>query len=90
MKAAGLPSREIARRVGAAPSTVRQAIRQSQAAGLTWPFPRAHGRGPGTPPVRQDRQWQPARVTAASPSPIVRPCTASSSASSDAVDPVMG
>jgi hypothetical protein len=37
MKAAGLPSREIARRVGAAPSTVRLAIRRFEAAGLTWP-----------------------------------------------------
>ena len=39
MKAAGLPSREIARRVGAAPSTVRLAIRRFEAAGLTWPLP---------------------------------------------------
>ncbi|MGY4257831.1 hypothetical protein ACVI1L_004899 [Bradyrhizobium sp. USDA 4516] len=39
MKAAGLPSREIARREGAAPSTVRLAIRRFEAAGLTWPLP---------------------------------------------------
>lgn len=39
MKAAGLPSREISRRVGAAPSTVRPAIRRFEAAGLTWPLP---------------------------------------------------
>ena len=35
MKAAGMPSREIARRVGAAPSTVRLTIRRFEAAGLT-------------------------------------------------------
>ena len=31
--------REIARRVGAAPSTVRLTIRRFEAAGLTWPLP---------------------------------------------------
>ncbi|MGY3234525.1 hypothetical protein ACVMAJ_001415 [Bradyrhizobium sp. USDA 4448] len=36
MKAAGLPSREIARRMGAAPSTVRLRF---EAAGLSWPLP---------------------------------------------------
>ncbi len=36
MKAAGMPSREIARRVGAAPSTVRLTIRRFEAAGLAW------------------------------------------------------
>jgi transposase len=39
MKAAGMPSREIARRVGAAPSTVRLTVRRFEAAGLTWPLP---------------------------------------------------
>ena len=39
MKAAGLPSREIARRVGVAPSTIRLTIRRCEAAGLTWPLP---------------------------------------------------
>jgi transposase len=39
MKAAGLPSREIARRIGAAPSTVRLTVRRFDAAGLTWPLP---------------------------------------------------
>ena len=39
MKAAGLPNREIARRVGAAPSTVRLALRRFEAAGLSWPLP---------------------------------------------------
>ena len=39
MKAAGMQSREIARRVGAAPSTVRLTIRRFEAAGLTWPLP---------------------------------------------------
>jgi IS30 family transposase len=41
MKAAGMPSREIARRVRAAPSTVRLTIRRFEAAGLTWPLPDA-------------------------------------------------
>ena len=35
----GVPSREIARRIGIAPSTVRTTIRRFQAAGLTWPLP---------------------------------------------------
>src|SRR4051812_35237507 len=39
MKAAGMPSREIARRVGAAPSTRRQTIRRFEAGGLTSPLP---------------------------------------------------
>ncbi|MCP2223701.1 helix-turn-helix domain-containing protein [Bradyrhizobium elkanii] len=39
MKVAGLPSREIARRIGAAPSTVRLTIRRFEAAGLSWPLP---------------------------------------------------
>jgi transposase len=34
LKSAGMPSREIARRVGAAPSTVRLTIRRFEAAGL--------------------------------------------------------
>jgi hypothetical protein len=39
LKAAGMPSREIARRVGTAPSTIRLTIRRFEAAGLTWPLP---------------------------------------------------
>ncbi len=39
MKAAGLPNREIAQRMGAAPSTVRFTIRRFEAAGLSWPLP---------------------------------------------------
>ena len=39
MKSAGMPTREIARRVGAAPSTVRLTIRRFEAAGLSWPLP---------------------------------------------------
>src|SRR6266702_1033533 len=39
LKAAGLPSREIARRVGSAPSTVRLTIRRFEGAGLSWPLP---------------------------------------------------
>jgi hypothetical protein len=39
LRAAGMPSREIARRVGAAPSTVRLTIRRFEASGLSWPLP---------------------------------------------------
>jgi transposase len=39
MKSAGMSSREIARRIGAAPSTVRLTGRRFEAAGLTWPLP---------------------------------------------------
>ena len=39
LKAAGMPSREIARRVGTAPSTVRLTIRRFEVAGLSWPLP---------------------------------------------------
>lgn len=39
MKSAGMLSREIARRVGAAPSTVRLTIRRFEASGLSWPLP---------------------------------------------------
>jgi transposase len=39
MKSAGMPIREIARRVGAAPSTVRLTVRRFEASGLTWPLP---------------------------------------------------
>ena len=35
MKSAGMPTREIARRIGAAPSTVRLTVRRFEAAGLT-------------------------------------------------------
>ena len=38
LKSAGMASREIARRVGAAPSTVRLTIRRFEAAGLNWPL----------------------------------------------------
>jgi transposase len=34
----GVPTREIARRIGVAPSTVRTTIRRFQAAGLSWPL----------------------------------------------------
>src|ERR1700757_3756067 len=61
LKTAGMPTRDIARRMGTAPSTVRLTIRRFEAAGLTWPlsdditdtelearlFARA-GAGPGT------------------------------------------
>lgn len=35
----GVSTREIARRIGVAPSTVREMIRRLQAAGLSWPLP---------------------------------------------------
>jgi transposase-like protein len=35
----GVPTREIARRIGVTPSTVRTTIRPFQAAGLSWPLP---------------------------------------------------
>ena len=35
----GVPTREIARRIGVAASTVRATIRRFQAAGLSWPLP---------------------------------------------------
>jgi transposase len=35
----GVPNREIARRIGMAPSTVRTTIGRFQAAGLSWPLP---------------------------------------------------
>jgi transposase len=38
LKSAGMPTREIARRVGTAP-TVRLTIHRFEAAGLTWPLP---------------------------------------------------
>src|SRR5260370_22483083 len=38
LKSAGMPIREIARRMGTAPSTVRLTIRRFEAAGLTWPL----------------------------------------------------
>src|SRR6266702_2685075 len=39
LKSAGMPTREIARRMGTAPSMVRLTIRRFEAAGLTWPLP---------------------------------------------------
>ena len=39
LKSAGMPTREIARRVGTAASTVRLTIRRFEASGLTWPLP---------------------------------------------------
>jgi hypothetical protein len=39
LKAAGMPSHEIAWRVGSAPSTVQLTIRRFEASGLTWPLP---------------------------------------------------
>src|SRR6266704_2809911 len=38
LRSAGMPIREIARRMGTAPSTVRLTIRRFEAAGLSWPL----------------------------------------------------
>src|SRR6201996_5908039 len=38
LRSTGMPTREIARRVGTAPSTVRATIRRFEAAGLSWPL----------------------------------------------------
>ena len=35
----GVPTREIARRIGVAASTVRATVKRFQAAGLSWPLP---------------------------------------------------
>ncbi|MCK1623324.1 helix-turn-helix domain-containing protein [Bradyrhizobium sp. 160] len=72
MKAAGLPSREIARRVGAAPSTVRLALRRFEAARLTWPLPDELTDVPGNGNRQGHR-----RIA----EPTGRPCTANSNAS---------
>ena len=39
LKSAGMPTREIARRLGTVPSTVRLTIRRFEAAGLSWLLP---------------------------------------------------
>jgi transposase len=39
LRSAGMPTREIARRLGTVPSTVRLTIRRFEAAGLSWPLP---------------------------------------------------
>ena len=38
LRSAGMPTREIARQMGTAPSTVRLTIHRFEAAGLTWPL----------------------------------------------------
>ena len=40
---ASLPSREIARRLGLAPSTVREVLSWLESAGLSWPLPEGIG-----------------------------------------------
>src|SRR5271166_7096712 len=40
---AGLPTREIARRLGLAPSTVRETLSRLESAGLSWPLPEGIG-----------------------------------------------
>jgi transposase-like protein len=68
LKEAGLAVHEIARRVGAAPSTVRETLRRIEAAGLAFPPPeeltdaalearlfRQRGHQTGPPPARRAR-----------------------------------
>jgi DNA-binding MarR family transcriptional regulator len=81
MKAAGLPSREIARRMGAAPSTVRLTIRRFEAAGLSWPLPDELTDAALEARLLPRPAMVTGRVIAASPSPTGRRCTVSSSAS---------
>jgi hypothetical protein len=80
LKSAGMPSREIARRVGTAPSTVRLTIRRFEASGLSWPLP-----DDVTDTVLEARLRKPAaiagRSSGASPSWTGRGCITSSSAS---------
>jgi hypothetical protein len=84
LKSAGMPIREIARRMGTAPSTVRLTLRRFEAAGLTWPLSAditdtelearlfaSAGAGPGTP----------GGVIAGRPNQTGRRCIASSGAS---------
>src|SRR5271157_4334912 len=40
---ASLPTREIARRLGLAPSTVRETLSRLESAGLSWPLPEGIG-----------------------------------------------
>jgi transposase len=42
---AGVPTREIARRLGLAPSTVRETLKRLESAGLGWPLPDGMGDG---------------------------------------------
>src|ERR1700682_6782161 len=51
LKSDGMPTREIARRVGTAPSTVRLTIRRFEAAGLALALPRRGNDGGGGGPV---------------------------------------
>ena len=54
LKSAGMPIREVARRIGAAPSTARLTIHRFKAAGLTRPLPEDFT-DPGDPAVRWRR-----------------------------------
>lgn len=78
LKSAGMPIREIARRIGAAPS-MRLTIRRFVAAGLSWPLPKNV-----TDAVVEARLFAGAGTKQAidvAPSPTGRQCTANSSAS---------
>lgn len=39
LKSSGIATREIARRIGLAPSTVREMLKRGEASGIAWPFP---------------------------------------------------
>jgi transposase-like protein len=90
---AGMPTREVARRMGTAPSTVWLTIRRFEAAGLTWPLSdditdnelearlfASAGAGPGTP----------AAPIAGRPSRTGRQSPRTPAQARDAVDPVGG
>ena len=44
LKFSGVATRDIARRLGFAPSTVREMLKRGEAAGIAWPLPRGDGR----------------------------------------------
>jgi transposase-like protein len=76
---AGLRVREIARRVGVAPSTMRQTLARFEGAGLAWPLPEGL-----TDVALEAALYPPAgsrQAAAAAPNPTGRRSTASSGAS---------
>ena len=87
LKSAGMSTREIARRMGTAPSTVRLTIRRFEAAGLTFAYPHqvAVESRPWTPPdrARQDQELKELRPPSddAQPKPADHEDRASGSAS---------
>ena len=82
LKSAGMPIREIARRMGTAPSTVRLTIRRFEAAELTWPLSAdvTLSWRPGCSPAREPVP-APGGAIAGRPSRTGQRCTANSGAS---------